>query len=116
MARRPLDAGGIATPDGGGGNQDFVLPPDLGASEVERAIEDWLRGLRVSSRRRDNDAGPSLQMTSDGRAVVPAELLLLLGDGFADCGKQVMEEIVKELRNHRILDRLPVRSLLPARR
>jgi len=116
MARRHLEAGGNTTPDNSTRGRELVLPPDVGGAEVARAIEDLLRAQRFSSRRRSNDAAPSLQMTSDGRAVVPAELLLLLGDGSANCGKQVMEEIVKELRNHRMLDRLPVRSLLPVRR
>src|SRR5262249_7058093 len=96
--------------------RELVLPPDVGGAEVARAIEDLLRAQRFSFGRRSNDAAPSLQMNSDGGAVVLAELLLLLGDGFADCGKQVMGEIVEELRNVRILDRLPVRSLLRARR
>jgi len=115
LARRPLEAGGNVKPDGGGSDQN-LLPPDVGGAEVARAIEDLLRAQRFSSRKRSKDATPSLKMTSDGRAVVPADLLLLLGQGAADRGRQVIEEIVKELRHHRLLSRLSVRALVPKRR
>jgi len=67
MARRPLETGGSATPDDTIGEQAFVLPPDVGAAEVERAIEDWLRGQRFSSKRRFNDVLVSLQTTRTER-------------------------------------------------
>jgi len=111
MARRPLDAGGNVTPDGGTGDQDLVLPPDVGAAEVARAIEDWLRGQRFSSGRRGHEAGPSLQTNADGKVVLPAELMVLVGDGSADRGRRVLERIVSELRQRRMLSRLPIRPL-----
>jgi len=116
MARRHLEAGGNTTPDNTTRGRELVLPPDVGGAEVARAIEDLLRAQRFSSRRRSNDAAPSLQMTSDGRADVPAELLLLLGDGSADRGRRVLERIVSEIRHHRLLSRLPIRPLVPTRR
>ena len=44
---------------------------------------------------------------TNGRAVVPSELILLLGDGSADGGRRVLEQIVRDLRDHRILMRVP---------
>ena len=116
MARRPLDAGGNVTSHSGMGGQDLVLPSDVTSAEVARGIEDWLRGSRFSVRKRSNRVTPSLKMTADEKVVVPAAVLLQLGDGFADHGKQVLERIVSEIRDHRMLDRLPVRPLLPGRR
>jgi hypothetical protein len=48
--------------------------------------------------------------------VVPAALMLALGDGEIDRGRQVVERIVSEIRHHRMLRRLPVRTLVPTRR
>jgi len=86
----------------------------FGTEDLVREIGDRLHAIRNSQV--SNRATPSLQMTSVGRAVVPAELLLLLGDGSADRGAQVIEDIVKELRHHRLMRRLPVRALFPTRR
>jgi len=44
-------------------------------------------------------------MTADGRIIVPANLVLLLGDGSADRGRLVLERIVSEVRHHRVLNR-----------
>ena len=49
------------------------------------------------------------------RMFVPADLVLLLGDGAVDKGKRVLEKIVNEIRHRRVLDRLPPRSALPTR-
>src|SRR5437868_15538318 len=93
FARHHLESGGNVTGSGTIGDQHYVLPPDVGASEVATAIDDWLRG---QSRKRSNGATPALKMTSDGRAVVPADVLLLLGDGGIDNGRRVLERIVSE--------------------
>ena len=55
-------------------------------------------------------------VTPDGKVVVPANLILLLGDGEIDRGRRVVERIVSEIRHHRMLRRLPVRPLVPTRR
>ena len=116
MARHHLESGGNVTPHNTIGDQDFVLPPDVSASAVARAVEDRLRGQRFSSRKRSNGATPALKMTSDGKVVVPANLILLLGDGEIDRGRRVVERIVSEIRHHRMLCRLPMRPLVPTRR
>ena len=116
MARRHLESGGNVTPHNTIGDQDFVLPPDVSASAVASAIEDRLRDQRFSSRKRSNGATPALKMTSDGKVVVPANLILLLGDGEIDRGRRVVERIVSEIRHHRMLRRLPMRPLVPTRR
>ena len=116
MARhhRHLEGGGAVPTGLGDPKHDFVVPGDVRTEDLVREIGDRLHAIRNSQV--SNRATPSLQMTSDGRAVVPAELLLLLGDGSADRGAQVIEDIVKELRHQRMLDRLPMRTLLPSRR
>ena len=118
MARhhRHLESGGPVPTRTDDLKHEFVVPADIRQQDLVREIGDRLHTRRNSRAESRNGATPTLKMTSDGRAVVPAELLLLLGDGSADRGRRVIEEIVKELRNHRMLDRLPVRSLLPARR
>jgi len=83
---------------------------------VASAIEDRLRGQRFSSRKRGIDAVSPLQTNADGKVVVPAEVMLVLGDGEIDRGRRVVERIVSEIRHHRMLRRLPVRPLVPTRR
>ena len=116
FARHHLESGGNVTPHNTIGDQNFVLPPDVSASAVASAIEDRLRGQRFSSRKRSNGATPALKLTSEGRAVVPADVLLQLGGGAIDSGRRVLERIVSEVRHHRMLSRLPVRPLVPNRR
>src|SRR4030081_1751823 len=89
FARRHLESGGNVTPHNTIGDQDFVLPPDVSASAVASAIEDRLRGQRFSSRKRGIDAVPPLQTNADGKVVVPAEVMLVLGDGEIDRGRRV---------------------------
>src|SRR5262245_5762712 len=105
------EAGGNTTPDNTTRGRELVLPPDVGGAEVARAIEDLLRAPRFSSRRRSNDAAPSLQMTSDGRAVVPVAVLVQLGNGAVERGKEVLERVVAEIRTRRVLDRVLARKL-----
>jgi len=116
FARHNLESGGNVTPHNTIGDQDFVLPPDLSGAEVARAIDDWLRGQRFSSRKRGIEGVPPLQTNGDGKVVVPAELMLALGDGEIDRGRRVVERIVSEIRHHRMLGRLPTRSALPGMR
>ena len=116
MARRHLESGGNVTPHNTIGDQDFVLPPDVSASAVASAIEDRLRGQRFSSRKRGIEGVPPLQIGAHGKVVVPAELMLALGDGEIDRGRRVVERIVSEIRHHRMLRRSPMRPLVPTRR
>ena len=116
FARHHLESGGNVTGSGTIGDQHYLLPPDVGASEVARAIDDWLRGQRFSSRKRGIEGIPPLQIGAHGKVVVPAELMLALGDGEIDRGRRVVERIVSDLRHHRMLGRLPTRSALPGKR
>ena len=116
FARHHLESGGNVTPHNTIGDQDFVLPPDVSASALASAIEDRLRGQRLSSRKRGIEGVPPLQTNADGKVVVPANLILLLEDGGIDSGRRVLERIVSEVRHHRMLRRLPMRPLVPTRR
>ena len=73
FARHHLESGGNVSPDCGGSDEDFVLPPDVSASAVASAIDDRLRDQRFSSRKRGIDAVPPLQTNADGKVVVPVE-------------------------------------------
>jgi hypothetical protein len=53
--------------------------------------------------------------TADDRLFVPADVVLLLGDGVADRSKRALEKIVNEIRHRRVLDRLPAKSVVPGR-
>ena len=118
---RPLhfEEGGAVEAQAGAAGQhsddDFVLPSDVREKEVLSEIHDLLRAKRFSTPKRSNGATSSLKKTIDGKIVVPADLLLQLGDGKADRGKRVLEKVVNEIRQHRVLSRLPPRSALPAR-
>ena len=84
-----------------------MLPSDLDFAELASAIEDRLRAKRYSALKSNNAAVPSLITTVDGKMVVPAAVLLQLGDGTVDRGRRVLENIVNEIRQRRVLDRLP---------
>jgi flavin-dependent dehydrogenase len=109
---RPLhfeEGGTVPTHGAAGGQQDhnaFPLPPDIREEEVASAIRDWLQAKRFSAPKRNIDAVSPLKTSVDGKVFVPADVVLLLGDGAADRGKQVMEKIVNEIRHRRVLNRL----------
>ena len=112
---RPLhfEEGGTVPTHGADGRHDhdaFPLPPDIQEEEVVSAIRDWLQAKRFSAPKRNSDAVSPLKTTVDGKVFVPADVVLLLGDGAADRGKQVMEKIVNEIRHRRVLSRLPATS------
>lgn len=121
MARPHLhfeDGGTVSTnvrPDDPNNKDAFVVPPDVPEQEVRSAIQDWLRANRFSMPKRSNGPALLLKTTADGRVFVPADVVLLLGDGVADRGKRVLEKIVNETRHRRVLSRLPVRPLFPNR-
>jgi hypothetical protein len=118
---RPLhfEEGGTVPTHGADGRHDhdaFPLPPDIREEEVASAIRDWLQAKRFSAPKRNIDAVSPLKTSVDGKVFVPADVVLLLGDGAADRGKQVMEKIVNEIRHRRVLNRLPARPAVPSRR
>jgi hypothetical protein len=115
---RPLhfeEGGTVPTHDADGRHDHdaFPLPPDIQEEEVVSAIRDWLQAKRFSAPKRNSGAVSSLKTTADGKVFVPADVVLLLGDGAADRGKQVMEKIVNEVRHRRVLNRL---AAMPAAR
>jgi hypothetical protein len=118
---RPLhfeEGGTVPTHGAAGGQQDrnaFPLPPDIREEEVASAIRDWLQAKRFSAPKRNRDAVSPLKTTVDGKVFVPADVVLLLGDGAADRGKWVLERIVNEIRHRRVLNRLPATPAVPNR-
>jgi hypothetical protein len=120
MARPHLQEGGIVPHEGRVEDQnddgDFVLPSDVREEAVWSEIQDRLRAKRFSMPKRSNGATSSLKTTAGGRVFVPADVVLLLGDGRVDRGKRVLKRIVNEVRQRRMLDRLPARSSVPNRR
>jgi hypothetical protein len=112
---RPLhfeEGGTVPTHGAAGGQQDrnaFPLPSDTREEEVASAIRDWLQAKRFSAPKRNRDAVSPLKTTVDGKVFVPADVVLLLGDGASDRGKRVLEKIVNEVRHRRVLNRLAER-------
>ena len=91
----------------------FVVPPDVREPEVRSAIQDWLRANRFTMSKRSNGPASLLKTTADGRLFVPADVVLLLGDGAADRGKRVLEKTVNEIRHRRVLSLLPAIPAVP---
>jgi len=99
MARRRLETGGAAPPAPKGAKpdlapRDFVLPLDVDAEEVRKAIEAKLGGGAAQSSLIERRAG--------GRVAVPARHLLRLGDGRFDLGRQYMHGLIKQIRARRM--------------
>ena len=102
-----FEEGGVVPADDQNNENNFMLPSDLDVAELASAIEDRLRAKQYSALKSNNAAVPSLIRTVDGKMVVPAAVLLQLGDGTVDRGRRVLEKIVNEIRQRRVLDRLP---------
>jgi hypothetical protein len=119
---RPLhfEEGGTVKAQAGAESQHsdngFILPSDVREEEVVNAIRDWLQAKRYSNPGRNSDAVSSLKTTAGGRVFVPADVVLLLGDGTVDRGKRVLEKVVNEIRHRRVLSRLPPTPVMPNRR
>ena len=110
MARRHLESGGTAAPTPKRAKadiaakqpnrdlaaRDFVLPLDVDAEEVRKAIEAKLGGVQPS------DASSLIETRAGGRVAVPARHLLRLGDGRFDLGRQYMHRIIKQMRARRM--------------
>jgi hypothetical protein len=82
MARRRFESGGAT---GGPADKpsagDFVLPAGVDPVQVAMAIETKLRTGERRTSNGDSGALKALQRRSDGRVVVPAELVKRLGGG-----------------------------------
>src|SRR6202140_2259882 len=110
QARRHLEAGGTAAPargrvDDRAGPADFVLPADIEADDVAKAIEAKLRGTRGSPSDRRSRVQHMLERKAGGRVVVSGYHLLRLGDGRFDRGRRFMERIISDIRARRGLTR-----------
>src|SRR4051812_29587738 len=89
MARRHPETGGpVVSPrsyaDDDSVPADFVLPPDIDADEVVKAVEARLRELGSSPM----DAPPLIERRAGRRVVVPGQHILRLGDGKFDRGRR----------------------------
>ena len=78
--------------------RDFVLPLDVDAEEVRKAIEAKLG----DGSSRATEASPLIERRAGGRVVVSAYHLLRLGDGRFDLGRQYMHRIIKQVRARRM--------------
>ena len=103
MARQRLEAGGTpAAPPKPIRSKtipaDFILPLDVDADEVRKAIERHLaeRGSEPSA-----DAPPLLKRKAGGRVVIPGYHLLRIADGHYDKGRAFLHGLVKALRARR---------------
>lgn len=99
MARRHLETGGAAPPALKRAKadlppRDFVLPLDVDAEEVRKAIEAKLCDRAPQP--------PLIERRAGGRVAVPARHLLRLGDGRFDLGRQFMHGLIKQIRARRV--------------
>ncbi len=76
--------------------RDFVLPLDVDADEVRKAIEANLGG---GSR---HNAEPVIERRSGGRVAEPARHLLRLGGGRFNRGRQFMHGLIRQIRARRM--------------
>jgi|HubBroStandDraft_3_1064219.scaffolds.fasta_scaffold64800_3 hypothetical protein len=114
MARRRFESGGATRgPADKPNTPDFALPAGVDPVQVAMAIERKLRSGR-SLANSSNGALKALQRRSDGRVVVPAELVKRLGGGKMDRGVNLLDEIIARIRTLRILDRLQLGLTAPA--
>ena len=102
MARRNLESGGKAAPSPKRAKpdlapRDFILPLDVDAEEVRKAIE-----AKLGASLQPNEASPLIERRAGGRVVVSAYHLLRLGDGRFDLGRQYMHRIIKQVRARRM--------------
>ena len=103
MARRHLETGGpVVSPrsyaDHHAVPADFVLPPDIDADEVVKAVE---VKLREQGGGRLTDEPPVVKRKSIGRAAVSCHCLLRLGDGSYDRGRRFVQTLVAQMRSRR---------------
>ena len=102
-ARQRLEAGGTAAPvrkpvARDAAPADFIVPADMDADEVVRAIE---RQLADRGYERPHDAPPLLKRKVGGRIVIPGHHLLRLGDGRFDRGRRFIRRVVNDIRTSR---------------
>ena len=98
VARQRLGAGGTPQPKRAKPDPapaDFIVPADVDADKVARAVEARLReeGEPVNQ--------PVLQRRAGGRVVVPAAQLMRLGGGRIDRGRRFVQGVVNQIRARR---------------
>jgi hypothetical protein len=104
MARRRFESGGATDgPSEKPTAPDFVLPAGVDPLQVAMAIETKLRSGR-SLANSSNGALNALQRQSDGRVVVPAEVVKRLGGGKMDRGVNLLDGIIAHIRTLRMLE------------
>ena len=108
MAQRRLDTGGTVghgRDDDHPGPEDCLLPDDIDPLILATAIEDGRRGS-FGHRLDGSGAAPlAIQITADGRILVPRLCLERLGGGAVDRGKRLLDRVISDLRARRTLMR-----------
>src|SRR5205823_3225143 len=99
-ARQRLEAGGTAAPvrkpvARDAAPADFIVPADVDADEVVRAIE---RQLADRGFERTADAPPLLKRKVGGGVAVSGYHLLRLGDGRFDRGRRFLHSVIGAIR------------------
>jgi len=107
MARRRLEAGGPAAPaprpvKADPVPADYVLPLEVPADEVSKAIEAKL-GARGDH---STGAPPLIQRKAGGRVAVAGYHILRLGDGGLDLGRRFMHGLIRQIRARRMRTRI----------
>ena len=111
QTRRLLAEGGAAPPSPKHAKpdlapRDFVLPLDVDAEEVRKAIE-----AKLGASPQPAVAPPVIERRAGGRLVVPARHLLRLGDGRFDRGREFIRGLVKQIRARRMRRTVPITDI-----
>jgi hypothetical protein len=105
MARRRFESGGATDgPSEKPTAPDFVLPAGVDPLQVAMAIETKLRAGQHLASDGGGGALKALQKRSDGRVVVPAELVKRLGGGKMDRGVNLLQGVIAHIRTLRMLE------------
>ena len=103
MARRHLEKGGAAAPAQRQSSAGFLVPADVDAAMLAKAIEAKLRAGGNSVPNRSGGLLALLARTRDGRLAVPQVVLERLGTGNAASGERLLVQLMSEMRRRRDL-------------
>lgn len=103
MARRHLETGGAAvSAQDRGESAEFVVPSDIDVAALEAAIATKLRTGGDARSDRSRGMLHLLERRPDGRMVVPPMVLKHLGDGVADRGERLIQQLVERIRSRNV--------------
>lgn len=106
QARRFEEGGAVEAKEQKGA---FVIPTDIDTNALVAAIETKLRGGRRSASNRFEIAQPLVRQ-KDGRLIVRPECVARLGGGDVGRGRRILDRIVKDIRERRLLARIKQKS------